>query len=106
MFFPNEKNVDRLIRYISVAKKSLKICVFNLTHNNIAKAVLDRHKSGIEVKIITDDECMNNLGSDIKELANAGIPVRTDNAKEFHMHNKFVIIDDSVLITGSFNWTV
>lgn len=105
MFFPDERGVARLIKYISMAKKSLKICVFNFTHNDLAKAVLDRHNNGVKVKIITDDECMNNLGSDIKELASKGIPVRTDNEKQFHMHNKFALIDNSILITGSFNWT-
>lgn len=48
---------------------------------------------------------MNNLGSDISLLASKGIPVRTDADKDSHMHNKFAIIDDKFVITGSFNWT-
>jgi len=55
--------------------------------------------------VISDDECVNNKGSDITYMASKGIPVRTDNAVEYHMHNKFVVVDDEFLITGSFNWT-
>ncbi len=28
-----------------------------------------------------------------------------DNSVKYHMHNKFAVIDMSVIITGSFNWT-
>ena len=80
--------------------------MFNFTNNDLAAAVLDRHKKGLQVRVITDDECMENKGSDIKYLADNGVSVRTDSEKAYHMHNKFVIVDDAYLITGSFNWTV
>lgn len=84
----------------------MKICVFNLTNDKLANAVADAHKRGVVVRVISDDECMTNQGSDITWLAGQGIQCRTDSNAQFHMHNKFVIIDDSHLVTGSFNWTV
>jgi phosphatidylserine/phosphatidylglycerophosphate/cardiolipin synthase-like enzyme len=105
-FFPNEKNVERLVGYLSKASKSLKVCVFNITNDRLANAIADAHKRGLNVRLISDDECMHNPGSDVYWLASQGIPVRTDDSEQNHMHNKFAIIDDSHLITGSFNWTV
>ena len=55
--------------------------------------------------MISDDECSKQLGSDIFDLANAEIPVRLDNSPSTHMHNKFVVLDRRIVITGSFNWT-
>lgn len=40
IFFPDQLGLKRLIKYLSMAKKSLKICVFNLTHNDLANTVL------------------------------------------------------------------
>ena len=48
---------------------------------------------------------MTNKGNDCQSLADAGIPVRTDSATEYHMHNKFMIVDNVFVMTGSFNWT-
>ncbi len=31
--------------------------------------------------------------------------MKTDDAKQYHMHHKFAILDEAVVITGSFNWT-
>jgi phosphatidylserine/phosphatidylglycerophosphate/cardiolipin synthase-like enzyme len=63
------------------------------------------YKRGIKVRIIADDECVKNYGSDVYKLASYGIPCKTDNSAQFHMHNKYAIIDESVIVTGSFNWT-
>ena len=38
-FFPNKANVTRLVQYIQKAQKSINICVFNLTNDDLAKAV-------------------------------------------------------------------
>jgi phosphatidylserine/phosphatidylglycerophosphate/cardiolipin synthase-like enzyme len=106
LFFPNEANVDRLVQYLTKATNSLKICVFTITNDKLANAVHDAHKRGLQVRVITDDECMQQIGSDVHWLSEQGVPVRTDDQPSFHMHNKFVVIDDSHVITGSFNWTV
>jgi len=62
------------------------------------------HKRGVKVKLITDDEKINDRGSNINQLKKAGIPVKTDRSR-YHMHNKFGIIDGRIVFTGSFNWT-
>jgi phosphatidylserine/phosphatidylglycerophosphate/cardiolipin synthase-like enzyme len=104
-FFPNKANVKKIVKYISMARKTLYICVFNVTNDDLCKAVLERHNAGINVKIITDDECSTNKGSDIQKFADAGIEVRTDSAPEYHMHDKFMVVDGTFVLTGSFNWT-
>lgn len=92
-FFPNKQNVQKIVKYISMAKKTLHICVFNVTNDDLANAVLERHKAGVSVKVISDDECANNPGSDIQRFADAGIDVRTDSEPSYHMHDKFMVVD-------------
>jgi len=78
--------------------------VFTLSEQQITWILLDLHKSGVKIRIITDDDASSNIGPDIKELHQAGIQVRMDNSPA-HMHHKFAILDDVCLINGSFNWT-
>lgn len=104
-FFPNKENVKKIVKWIKMAKKTLYICVFNITNNDLADAIIDRHKAGVKVHIISDDECANNPGSDVQALANKGIEVRTDSEPSYHMHDKFMVVDHAFVLTGSFNWT-
>jgi mitochondrial cardiolipin hydrolase len=86
------------------AKHSIDVCVFSITCDEIANELLAAHQRGVAVRIISDDDQMKTQGSDVARLAAAGIATRTDNSP-FHMHNKFAVIDGSLLINGSFNWT-
>ena len=49
---------------------------------------------------------MKGKGADTQRMANAGIECRTDSKKHYYMHNKFMIVDREILLTGSFNWSV
>jgi cardiolipin hydrolase len=62
------------------------------------------HETGIAVRIITNEEHEALSGSQIERFQREGIQVRHDKTS-FYMHHKFVVVDGSVLITGSFNWT-
>jgi cardiolipin hydrolase len=77
-----------------------------MTNDKLFEAVEESWNANIAVRIITDDECVKQKGSDVYKLATLGIPVKTDSNAKYHMHHKFVIVDKKVLITGSFNWTV
>ncbi|MFM7858253.1 MAG: phospholipase D-like domain-containing protein, partial [Flammeovirgaceae bacterium] len=86
-------------------RKTLDIAIFTLTNDFIFLAVEETFKRGVKVRVISDDECLNQFGSDICRLAMIGIPVKTDSEVKYHMHHKFAIADNSIVFTGSFNWT-
>lgn len=104
LFFPSDKSLQRVLSYLKQAQKTLDICVFTITNNEIASAILDAHERGVTVRIISDDEKAYDRGSDTIRLNQAGIPVRFDDGPS-HMHHKFAVIDGRLLLNGSFNWT-
>ena len=77
-----------------------------MTNDKLSNAVKAAALRGVAVRIISDDECMKQKGSDVHWLSEQNIPVRVDDRPDAHMHNKFMVIDDLIVITGSFNWTV
>lgn len=103
-FSPGEECICRLVALLASAKRSLDICVFTVTDDRITNAILSAHQRGVAIRIITDDDKSHDLGSDVERLAAAGITVRMDRST-FHMHHKFAIVDGTLLLNGSFNWT-
>ncbi|MDP2438154.1 MAG: phospholipase D-like domain-containing protein [archaeon] len=107
LFFPETEegpNFRRFLHYLVSAKVSLEVCVFTITDDRISQALIAAHHRGVRVRVITDDDQAQALGSDIEEFRHQGIQVREDKSK-FHMHHKFAIVDHKVLINGSYNWT-
>jgi len=101
---PNDVNFKRFLRFLFSATTTLDICVFTITDDDISREIIERFRSGIAVRIITDDDQCKTLGSDIEKLHDIGIPIRIDNSGAC-MHHKFAVIDDVCIINGSFNWT-
>ncbi|KAJ1663721.1 hypothetical protein IW140_004673 [Coemansia sp. RSA 1813] len=106
-FFPSEESFGKLIEFLSSAQSTLDICVFNITDNDIARAIGNAKKRGVEVRIITDDEQLKCKGSDVERLSDQyGIPFKTDNDPQKFMHSKFAVIDRRAVWAGSYNWTI
>ena len=82
----------------------MDICVFTITDDRVATAILAAHRRGVKLRVVTDDDKAHDKGSDVFELADAGIEVRVDQS-EHHMHHKFAVFDRSIVVTGSYNWT-
>ena len=103
-FSPGEDCLRALLSNLRNAQTSVDICVFTITDDRIAAAILEAHTRGVAVRIISDDAKTLDLGSDVDRLAAAGVPVRMDRG-EGHMHHKFALFDAGTLATGSYNWT-
>jgi phosphatidylserine/phosphatidylglycerophosphate/cardiolipin synthase-like enzyme len=103
-FSPGDDCRDRLIQLCRRAQHSLDVCVFTISDNHLSEEIRAAYKRGVAVRVITDDEKAEDRGSDIYHLMGAGVTVKTDNDSA-HMHHKFVLRDNSILASGSFNWT-
>ncbi|HBQ15064.1 MAG TPA: endonuclease [Myxococcales bacterium] len=104
LFSPGPGCLNAITRCLEEAQKSVDICVFTVTDDRLAAAILDAHRRGVAVRLLTDDDKSFDRGSDIERLEAAGVPVRTDRS-EHHMHHKFALFDRALVITGSYNWT-
>lgn len=103
-FEPHQDCGARLISLLDHSRSDIRICVFTITDNAVAGAILAAHRRGVTVRIISDGDKARDRGSDIARLETSGVPVRVDFAAD-HMHHKFAVFDSKVVVTGSYNWT-
>jgi len=105
-------NIHRqIINHISQAESDLKICVAWFTDIDIYNTILEVQKKGVSVYVIIANHEFNKKSKvDFKELLNnkghvGYIGNLNDTVSDKLMHNKFCIIDNDIVITGSYNWT-
>jgi mitochondrial cardiolipin hydrolase len=104
-FSPGNDCRNRIISLLRGARKSVDICVFTISDNEITQSILKAHQRGVDVAIISDNDKANDTGSDIHFLMDKGVKVLLDQSP-YHMHHKFALFDKRILLNGSFNWTL
>jgi phosphatidylserine/phosphatidylglycerophosphate/cardiolipin synthase-like enzyme len=93
---------DGLIAAIKKSKKSFYGAFYDISSIKIANEIIAAHKRGVDVKLVTDNGTFS--GKAIEKIYESGIPIVPDTGPAL-MHNKFAIIDDSSVFTGSYNTT-
>jgi phosphatidylserine/phosphatidylglycerophosphate/cardiolipin synthase-like enzyme len=103
-FSPRGCATDAIVRTINNAKESILVQAYSFTSETIADALIRAHKKGVRVQVLLDKSQQHQKYSCIDVLAAAKVPLLVD---AFHAiaHNKVMIIDNEILITGSFNFT-
>jgi phosphatidylserine/phosphatidylglycerophosphate/cardiolipin synthase-like enzyme len=103
-FSPHNGTTEAIVREIARAHSEIRVQAYSFTSAPIADALLKAHKRGIRVEVILDKSQRTQKYSSSTFLANAHIPTYID-AEHAIAHNKVIIVDRSVVITGSFNFT-
>lgn len=94
--------VDEIIAGdILAAERGIDIASFELNSTPIVDALIALEKRGLPVRVVTDSDYGSDSG--INRLRRNGIGVVEDGRSAF-MHDKFIIIDDLYLWTGSMNF--
>lgn len=111
VYFASDSLGLRLVDFIRGATTSLDYCFYNSSRADVVQALIDVHRRGVQVRVITDDSRMGS--SWVNLLRNAGIPVMSDSGfpgSSYYMHNKFAIRDvadddttNDRIWTGSYN---
>ena len=103
-FTPPAGAASGLIKQIDGAKKSIKVMAYGFTATNLAEALVRAKRRGVDVGLIQDEKSAQNNRETLPILLAAGIEVRSDG-KHAIQHNKVMLIDDDIVITGSYNFT-
>ena len=103
-FTPGENCTQEVVDIINKAKKQILVQAYAFTSTPIARALIQAKQRGVDVKVLLDKTQVKTKYSSATYLLNNAIWVRID-AHPVIAHNKVILVDNSTLITGSFNFT-
>jgi phosphatidylserine/phosphatidylglycerophosphate/cardiolipin synthase-like enzyme len=103
-FSPNGGCTDAILSQINQAKTEILLQAYSFTSKPIAQGLIRAQKRGVRISAVLDKSNRSQKYSAATFLKNKEIPVFIDD-KHAIAHNKIMIIDNRVVITGSFNFT-
>lgn len=102
-FSPKGGCTEACVAAIGEATREVLVQDYSFTSAPIEQALEAAHKRGVNVRVIMDRSVLNEK-SEVDALFAAGIEVWIDSRHAI-AHNKIIIIDGAIVMTGSFNFT-
>ena len=107
MVIPYFKNIRaQLLKELDLAQKDILVAIYWFTSHQLFDKLCKKQEEGVKVSLIIHNDFINNreTGLNFQRIIDLGGELYfSDNDNP--MHNKFCVIDDLVLINGSYNWT-
>lgn len=94
---------NRILSALENARVSIRVVMAWFTNEILFNKLAEKHRKGIDVKIAIYNDGMNKKhGVNIGQLNHVMIK---HGKRGGLMHDKFCVIDNQIVITGSYNWT-
>ena len=103
-FTPPANAAAAIVKAIDASEREVLVQAYGFTHNGIAQALVRAHQRGVSVRVLLDQKSDTSNRYVIAVLNDAQIQLREDG-KHAIAHNKVMVIDQTIVITGSFNFT-
>jgi phosphatidylserine/phosphatidylglycerophosphate/cardiolipin synthase-like enzyme len=103
-FSPRGGCQDAILREIKSARHEILVQAYSFTAEPLTLALVEAKKRGLDVDILLDHSNEQERYSDLHLFLDHNMAPLID-AEHPIAHNKVMIIDKKVLITGSFNFT-
>ncbi len=95
----------RIVDAINGAEDSILIAMYSFTDDELGEAVVEAYQErGLDVRILLDGSQGDGAqGKEWPKLQAAGIPILVEDVTGL-LHHKVAVIDEKLVITGSYNW--
>ncbi len=105
-YAPEDEPLKHVVQIYDHATRYIFVAVYALTSPLAVKALVEAKKRGVDVRVITDRERLEDAKQQtaVATLRLAGIPIKV-NQHDALMHLKQVVVDDEVNTNGSMNHT-
>lgn len=104
-FSPDDGTLQRLLELVQAAQSSIYFLAYSYTSDDLASAMLARADAGVTVSgVFEASQYTSNIGSEFDLFQQSGVPVYLDGNSR-NMHHKVIIIDNQIVITGSYNFS-
>lgn len=104
LFSPADGVANDVLGAVRAAKSSIHFMAFSYTAKPIAEAMIARSEAGILVRGVVETQNATGSGAAFGSLRASGIDVLLDG-NCYILHHKAIIIDERIVITGSYNFT-
>ena len=103
-FTPPSGAGKALVHWIDDARQEVLVQAYGFTHNAIAQALLRAQQRGVRVAVLLDQKSSSTNRYVIDLLQSNQVALRFDGEHAI-AHNKVMVIDQRIVVTGSFNFT-
>ena len=105
-FSPDDGIDDMIESLIQAANNSVYMLAYSFASRDIAERLEAADDDGLDVIVICEDsKAYTDGGGQCGPLSESGVQVYVDGYPDNLMHEKVIILDDSVVIAGSYNFT-
>ncbi|MGE5325936.1 MAG: phospholipase D-like domain-containing protein [Deltaproteobacteria bacterium] len=109
IFTRDHSVAEEIKRLVRITATSVDAALYRLNNPLLARVLAEAVERGVRLRLVLDRGRYEEGDSARDILKGAGLAYRLSYGRlgpGSKMHHKFAILDDTLVVTGSYNWTI